>query len=55
MRSRTSGKRARGASQVLYTRPIVGLCDAFSVSRSLSLEEVEDLTDEWLQQKLGLQ
>tara|TARA_B100000524_G_scaffold12759_1_gene7273 strand:+ start:20 stop:259 length:240 start_codon:yes stop_codon:yes gene_type:complete len=42
-------------AKVLYTRPIVGLCDAFSVGRALPLEEAEDLTDEWLVQKLALQ
>ena len=38
--------------KVLYTRPVVELADAFKVARHFTLEDPEDLTEEWLEEKM---
>jgi len=40
--------------KVLYTRPIVTLCDTFKVAKHLALEDPDDLDEEWLLKGLGL-
>ena len=40
--------------KVLYTRPVVELAESFKVARHFTLEEPEDLTEEWLEENLGI-
>ena len=40
--------------KVLYTRPVVELADSFKVARHFTLEDPEDLTTEWLEEKMGI-
>ena len=40
--------------KVLYTRPVVELAEAFKVARHFTLEDPEDLTEELLEEKLGI-
>ena len=40
--------------KVLYTRPVSGLCDAFSVSKYFPLDDAEDLDANWLESKFGI-
>lgn len=46
--------RSTVRTQVLYTRPIVTLCDTFKVAKHLALEDPDDLDEEWLLKGLGL-
>jgi len=40
--------------KVMYTRPVVTLTDTFKVPKHIPLEDAEDMTDEWLEEKLGV-
>ena len=40
--------------KVLYTRPVVELADSFKVARHFTLDDPETLTDEWLEEMMGI-
>ena len=40
--------------KVLYTRPVVSLCDTFKVNKHFPLDDPEDFDADWLETKLGL-
>ena len=40
--------------KVLYTRPVVELADTFKVARHFTLDEPENLTEEWLEEMMGI-
>jgi len=40
--------------KVMYTRPIVVLCDTFKVNKHFPLEDGDDLDDEWVMRHLGM-
>jgi len=40
--------------KVMYTRPVVTLTDTFKVPKHIMLDDPEDLTAEWLEERLGV-
>ena len=40
--------------KVLYTRPIVTLCDTFKVNKHFPIDDPDDLDEEWLMKHLGM-
>ena len=41
--------------KVLYTRPVVSLADTFKVARHFTLDDPETLTEEWLEEQIGVE
>jgi len=41
--------------KVMYTRPVVVLVENFQVNKHITLDDPEDLTDEWLEKQLGIE
>ena len=40
--------------KVMYTRPVVALCETFQVvGKNFTIDDPDDLTEEWLLGKLG--
>jgi len=40
--------------KVLYTRPVVELADSFKVAKHFTVDDLEDITTEWLETQMGI-